>query len=178
LGPISNNTETIDAANINYPTAASLPAGFVPLTRSVTPNGGRGTALDDGDHDGDHGENSVSSLMRRNHGGSLYLDHNGVSIPRYSIPVHELEITVTLPDETCAMVDFGPHGTQFDRPVTVRISLEGYELPEGVVLEELTIFYVNENGEWEMYNGTLNSSGNWLDAQTDHFSRYIISRRA
>jgi hypothetical protein len=169
LGPISNDSENIDIANINYPDASTLPAGFVALTRSTAVNGDRNGALDD--HD-----NFAARWMWRNSGGTLLLDHNGVIIPRNAIPYYQLLITVSLPDDEAAMVDFGPHGTHFDCPVTVRISLEGFEIPEGVELTDLTIFYVNDNGEWEQYNGILNPSGNWLDAQTDHFSRYIIAR--
>jgi hypothetical protein len=171
LGPISNETESIDVANINYPDASSLPAGFVPLMRSDATEGGRGAGTLD-DHD-----NFASRLMRRSNGGSLYIDHNGVSIPRNAIPYHQLLITVTLPDEEAAIVDFGPHGTQFDCPVTVRINLEDFEIPEDVDVTDLTIFYVNDNGEWEQYNGVFNSSGNYFDAETNHFSRYIIARR-
>jgi hypothetical protein len=170
LGPISNDSENIDIANINYPDASTLPAGFVALTRSTSVIGGHADGTLD-DHD-----NTVSKNMKRDKGGDLYLDNNGVSIPRNSIPVERLTITVTLPDEEAAIVDFGPHGTHFDCPVTVRISLEDFEIPEGVELTDLTIFYVNDNSEWEQYNGIVGHNGDWLEAQTDHFSRYIIAR--
>jgi hypothetical protein len=168
LGPVSSNTESRAAASFIYPDPTSLPAGFVPLTRSTSINGGRESALDDGN------ETTVTRLIRDIAGGSIFLSHSGVTIPRTALPVSELEITVTLPTDAYAMVDFGPHGTQFESPVTVQLSMEGFELPEGVTEDDLTIFYINDNGEWEMYNGIIHRNGLWLTAETDHFSRYII----
>jgi hypothetical protein len=119
-------------------------------------------------------------IVRRIRGdqqGVFYLDGHQLIIPAGAIPGEELVVSMSVPEPGVAVVDFGPHGTQFNTPVTLRMSIEGMDLPEGLGGEDMTIWYINDDGEYILFEGTVHSNGNWLETTTDHFSRYIIAAR-
>jgi hypothetical protein len=70
--------------------------------------------------------------------------------------------------------EFSPHGTQFNRPVTVWISYKDADLT-GVNEEDLKIWYFNEDtGMWELIGDTVDTRNKMVGGILHHFSRYAI----
>lgn len=126
----------------------------------------------------------AESWMMRDVGGELYTGQgSGCIIPMGGLPTDTL-VTVTLPVEGYAIVDFGPHPLQFNREVWLVISLSGTSFrgmeldgPKGcTVIGQLNIYYFNEqSGEYEVYPSVYDPERNAFMCRTDHFSRYIIA---
>lgn len=202
LGPqSSNNTEaasgTFEPIIYDYPEAANYaPAGYELINFHVKAVG----RLDDGDGDGDddppedeyhdnyemqwdvelNGQEyeGVASQVYCVEGARIGWDDSGITIPSGALPEEGLWITMTRSDPPEPWIDFGPHGTQFNVLVTLRISYRNCELPEGMGPEDLQLFYWNEDtGEYELISETNNQEEEYLEGQTDHFSRYIIAAR-
>ena len=71
-------------------------------------------------------------------------------------------------------LEFGPHGTQFNGPVTVTLSYQAADLT-GVNQEDLKIAYFNENtGEWEIQQTHVNKWMKTVVVYLQHFSRYAL----
>ena len=128
---------------------------------------------------------------------------SGCVIGPWALPTDTL-VTVTLPQEGYAIVDYGPHPLQFNRDILLILDLDGTDWedsgseppdmgikdPRGgqaggggdPVYEEtpddLAIFYYNEQtGEYEEYPSMYDRMNNAVVCWTDHFSRYIIAGR-
>lgn len=87
-----------------------------------------------------------------------------------------ITITKPLPEEP--WVEFEPHGMVFDIPQTVEVTLyyEGCVLPPGVVVEDLEVWYWNEElGEYEYIGGYNDVENERITFYLDHFSRYVIA---
>lgn len=117
-------------------------------------------------------------------GGDVFTGQgSGCMIAREALPQDTL-ITVTLPMEGYAIVDFGPHPLQFQRQIWIVMSLNGTGIrmhgggpkERTVDPQPLNIYYYNEEtGEYEVYPSTYDPVRNALMFRTDHFSRYIIA---
>lgn len=118
----------------------------------------------------------VASKIRFENGGSVRWNASGISLPSGALDCNQTWIWMTREDPAEPWIDFGPHGTVFEVPVTIRISYANCQLPEGVAPEDLMLFYWNEvTGEYEFISDCNNLEGMYLEGQTDHFSRYIIA---
>ncbi len=122
--------------------------------------------------------------MLRDRGGDVFTGQgSGCMIAPEALPQDTL-ITVTLPREGYAIVDFGPHPLQLQREIWIVMSLNGTGIrgiPVGgskgpIEIVPLNIYYYNgETGEYEVYPSTYDPVMNALMFRTDHFSRYIIA---
>jgi hypothetical protein len=123
--------------------------------------------------------------VKRNRGDYVRTSQgSGCMIGNYALPQDTL-ITVTLPVEGYAIVDFGPHPLQFHRDIWLVLSLNGTSPSDDSDGDgwhdfrgqrDLTIFYYNEEtGEYEPYPSYYDPHRNALMCLTNHFSRYIIA---
>ena len=118
----------------------------------------------------------VAKRVDMKHGDAIRWDGSSATFPAGALFYPQYWVTMDRVDPPEPWIDYGPHGTQFDIPVTLRISYEDCELPEGIEPEDLKMFYWNEEtGEYELISETNNLEEKYLEGQTDHFSRYIIA---
>ena len=70
----------------------------------------------------------------------------------------------------------GPEGTTFDQPITITVSYDQSDVPQGVNEKDLVIALWDKNaGQWaELTNCTVDTVNNTISAPTTHFSRYAI----
>ncbi len=95
------------------------------------------------------------------------------------------EITVTekgdppppSPDTEFAgpVYDFGPEGASFNRAVTIRLTYDDAELPEGVNEEHLVVaVWDSQFEEWHLLDTTVDPVNNIITAEVNHFTLYSI----
>lgn len=103
-------------------------------------------------------------------GGFVELNGFRVDIPAGALPA-DTTVTIDLPtDELLAervVAEFGPHGVQFNTPVTLTFPLSGV-LWNGNPVEVARW----ENGGWTSLGGSVNPTGTALSGTTPHFSTY------
>ncbi|MFH1010013.1 MAG: hypothetical protein V1784_02105 [bacterium] len=116
--------------------------------------------------------------IQRKEGGEVYTAQgSGCSIGSKALPNDTL-VTVSLPVQGYAIVDFGPHPTYFNKNIWIALSLNGTGLgPRDIQrILRLGIYYWNEEtGTYERYWSYYDPYRNALMCQTNHFSRYIIA---
>ncbi|HEX2078690.1 MAG TPA: hypothetical protein VHG08_13300 [Longimicrobium sp.] len=103
-------------------------------------------------------------------GGFVELHGFRVDIPAGALSANTT-ITIDLPTDNVLakrlIAEFGPHGTQFNTPVTLSFPLTG------VVLNGNPIEVARwENGGWTSLGGSVNAAGTVLQGTTPHFSTY------
>jgi hypothetical protein len=77
-----------------------------------------------------------------------------------------------IPDENFYYYVLGPHGAQFNVPVTLTVSYADADLT-GVDPSTIRIAYQNPStGQWESVNSTRNALLKTVTAQLEHFSAY------
>jgi len=86
--------------------------------------------------------------------------------------------TITMDWESTGFLEggaeFSPHGTQFNKPVTVWISYKDAELGD-IDEEDLKIWYYNEDsGLWELIGDYVDTENKMVGGYLNHFSRYAI----
>lgn len=103
-------------------------------------------------------------------GGSVQLNGFRVDIPAGALPYDAL-VTIDLPtDETLAkrvLAEFGPHGIQFNTPVSISFPLEGTLYTGGAM--EVARW---EDGAWNRLGGGVSADGTRVTGTTPHFSAY------
>ncbi|MBU1938034.1 hypothetical protein KKG05_11600 [bacterium] len=194
LGPqSSNNTEaasgTFEPVIYDYPEAANYaPEGYQLINIHVKAVGRLDGGCDgdnaDDDYDIEWSEEVDGQLFRGvakwipfNRGGKIKWDGSRVDFKKESWSSGEgLWATMVRTEPPEPWIDYGPHGTQFSIPVTLRISYANCVLPEGVEPEDLVLFYWNDvTGEYELISERNNLEEQFLEGQTNHFSRYIVA---
>lgn len=103
-------------------------------------------------------------------GGFVELNGFRVDIPAGALS-QNTTITIDLPTDNVLakrlIADFGPHGTQFNTPVTLHFPLTGVLLNGDPI--EVGRW---ENGAWTSLGGSVNLLGTVLSSTTPHFSTY------
>jgi hypothetical protein len=112
----------------------------------------------------------ASRYIRAAEGGSVQLNGFRVDIPAGALPTDTL-ITIDLPTDAVlgkrVIAEFGPHGIQFNTPVTITFPLSGTILtPGGLHVGRW------ENGAWTNLGGTVDVWGHSISSTTPHFSVY------
>lgn len=101
-------------------------------------------------------------------GGFVELNGFRVDIPAGALQANTT-VTIDLPTDLLlgkrVMAEFGPHGTQFNTPVTLSFPLGGVLLPNQPI--EVGRW---ENGDWTSLGGSV--TGSVLQSTTPHFSMY------
>ncbi|MFC2044882.1 hypothetical protein ACFLT8_06830, partial [Chloroflexota bacterium] len=72
--------------------------------------------------------------------------------------------------------DAGPHGTTFDRSITLTLTYDPSDIPAGARAKDLVIAHWDENTDmWvELEGCIIDTISNAVSVQIDHFSRYTI----
>jgi hypothetical protein len=116
----------------------------------------------------------ASKFIRAAEGGFVELNGFRVDIPAGALPA-DMVITIDLPSDPVlgkrVMAEFGPHGTQFNTPVTITFPLDGAALPGGAL--EVGRW---ENNAWTPLGGTVSANGKSLFSTTPHFSTYAARK--
>jgi hypothetical protein len=112
----------------------------------------------------------AEKFIRAAEGGSVELQGFRVDIPAGALP-HDMTITIDLPtDQVLAkrvLAEFGPHGTQFNTPVTLSFPLADALLSGGPVGVARW-----EGSAWTALPSWLSADGTRLYGTTPHFSTY------
>jgi hypothetical protein len=182
----SDNTEvvsdTFEPVMYNYPEEANYaPEGYQLINIHVKSS----TRLDydyEDDYDFEwvnewYGElwRGVVKRIDDDRGGRIGWDGSGIIIPGHAMRYSQ-HIYLMRTDPPEPWIDYGPHGLRFYTPVTIRISYRNCVLPDGIEPEDLILFYWNEyTGEYELISEYNNLEEQYLEGQTNHFSRYIVA---
>ncbi|UCB42711.1 MAG: hypothetical protein JSV77_09700, partial [Dehalococcoidales bacterium] len=71
--------------------------------------------------------------------------------------------------------DFGPEGASFDQAVTIRLSYDDTQIPEGVSEEQLIIaIWYDYLQEWVRLDTTVDPINNIVTSEVTHFTTYTI----
>lgn len=113
-----------------------------------------------------HAEKFISAAQ----GGFVELNGFRVDIPAGALP-YSTTVTIDLPSDNVlakrVMAEFGPHGIQFNQPVTLSFPLTNVLLSGGPV--EVARW---EDDHWVGLGGWISGDGTRLYGTTPHFSYY------
>jgi hypothetical protein len=103
-------------------------------------------------------------------GGFVELNGFRVDIPAGALP-NDTTVTLDLPGDAVlakrVMAEFGPHGVQFNTPVTLTFPLTGVLLGSGPIGVARW-----EDDHWVNLGGSISADGTRLTGTTPHFSYY------
>lgn len=103
-------------------------------------------------------------------GGFVELNGFRVDIPAGALP-RDTTVTIDLPTDAVlakrVLAEFGPHGVQFNQPVTLTFPLAGVSLGGSPV----EVAWWN-GSQWVGLGGSVNALGTRLTGTTPHFSTY------
>ena len=112
----------------------------------------------------------AEKLIRAADGGYVELNGFRVDIPAGAL-ASDATITIDLPTDPLlakrVLADFGPHGLQFNQPVTLSFPLANVLLSGAPVQVSRW-----EDDHWVGLGGWLSAGGTRLNGTTPHFSRY------
>jgi hypothetical protein len=112
----------------------------------------------------------AEKLIRAADGGFVELQGFRVDIPAGALP-YDATITIDLPSDAVlakrVVADFGPHGLQFNQPVTLSFPLTNVLLSGDPIQVSRW-----ETDHWVGLGGWLSAGGTRLNGTTPHFSRY------
>lgn len=112
----------------------------------------------------------AEKFIRADEGGSVELQGFRVDIPAGALP-RDMTITIDLPTDPVlakrVLAEFGPHGTQFNAPVTLSFPLADALLSGGAVAAARW-----EGDRWTYLPSWLSEDGTRLYGTTPHFSVY------
>jgi hypothetical protein len=116
------------------------------------------------------GARHAEKYIHASEGGYVELNGFRVDIPAGALPC-DTTVTIDLPNDAVlakrVMAEFGPHGVQFNTPVTLSFPLTGVLLnggPFGVARWE--------GDHWVQLGGWVSADGTRLYGTTPHFSYY------
>ncbi|MBW3569596.1 MAG: hypothetical protein KY467_00695 [Gemmatimonadetes bacterium] len=116
------------------------------------------------------GSRHAEKYIIASEGGFVELEGFRVDIPAGALS-QNTTVTIDLPTDNVLakrlIAEFGPHGTQFNTPVTLSFPLTGVLLNGDPI--EVGRW---ENGAWTSLGGSVNSLGTVLSSTTPHFSTY------
>ncbi|RJP82323.1 MAG: hypothetical protein C4524_00810 [Candidatus Zixiibacteriota bacterium] len=118
---------------------------------------------------------SASAFIVASLGGECWLNGSGVVIQPNAISSDQW-IFLYEPSENELYMEFENHGLVFDGAQYARISYAGWNPPQGTSQEDLVVWYWNaEELTWEYIGGNNNVSGQYIEFDIYHFSRYIVA---
>jgi hypothetical protein len=127
---------------------------------------------------------TMEKFITRRDGGELVLGNKYYGNSRITFDPFDLPRNTTIQFEWAATgtfmgmlnsLEFGPHGTVFNKPVRVALSYRTADLT-GVDENKLQMFYFNEEtGIWELIGGRVDTEKKKIIVQLKHFSRYALA---
>ena len=142
---------------------------------------------DDGDNDDDDltflrvarrdpAENGVSTALIGPEGGVLPHANHRLEVPAGALS-QTLELSFSVPLSDTLTFDMGPHGTQFNSPVSLVFYYGNADLT-GVIEANLQVYYYDPSTEiFEMIPTTVDPVNKIVIGYTDHFSRYALIKQ-
>ena len=119
-------------------------------------------------------ENRVEGLVMSEFGAEMSLNRHRVNIPPDALNGRTV-ISIEEPDPRFVVVDYGPEGLEFEKPVEVTMHYGGLDLGDAEE-EDLTIYYFDPEKEaWVDMHGMVDTVKELVMVRTDHFSRYALS---
>ena len=126
----------------------------------------------------------AEKLIKANTGGEIKVGNKELGESKIKFDKHALPEDLTIAFQWSAYgtfegmlnnLVFGPHGTQFNKPVKVELSYKTADL-QSVDEKKLKVFYFNEEtGLWELVGGNVDTRGKKVTARLKHFSRYAVA---
>ncbi len=117
------------------------------------------------------GTRHAEKFIRASQGGFVELNGFRVDVAAGALP-YDATVTIDLPGDAVlakrVMAEFGPHGIQFKKPVTISFPLEGVILPARGGIEVARW----ESNAWTSLGGWVSADGKRLFSTTPHFSTY------
>ncbi len=113
---------------------------------------------------------SVSNVVSAENGGSVANDFVSLSFPPGALN-EDTEITIEMPDPGKMIFEFGPHGTQFNKPVVMTVDLENTSAA-GMSDNTETLWFNDEMGWWEPIKKIDSSDDDSAKSELEHFSKY------
>lgn len=106
-------------------------------------------------------------------GGTLESGRFTLTVPPNALD-YDAAYTMTYKTIGAVQVDLGPHGAEFDVPVTLTVDLGGTNLAGD---DDVTLFWWDEaSGTWVDVGGVWDPASNTLTTELEHFSRYRPGR--
>ena len=113
---------------------------------------------------------SAASVVSADEGGRLVCGPFKLDFPAGALD-EDTEITMEIFDNGTLGIELGPHGIQFNVPVTLSMNLEGTSA-EGMASQSSTLWFDETNGIYIMMPKIPSQDENTLKAQLEHFSKY------
>ncbi|MBU8920909.1 MAG: hypothetical protein KOO63_03515 [Bacteroidales bacterium] len=111
-----------------------------------------------------------SALITAAEGGIVSNGYYSLYFPPGALS-EDTEITIEMPRYPQAVVELGPHGIQFNKPVTLSIPLDRIDSDAS----SFGVYWFNEDaGLWENIGGYTDDGA--TSVELDHFSDYGIGR--
>jgi len=121
----------------------------------------------------DPAENGVSTAMIGPAGGVLHHAAHRLEVPAGAMS-QTLELSFSMPLSDTLTFDMGPHGTQFNAPVSLVFNYSNADLT-GVNEALLQVYYYDPATQiFERIFTTVDVVNNLVIGYTDHFSRYAL----
>jgi len=155
------------AASAGAPAPAPAP-GVTDLSGKV---GGRGVFLADFTAQSDDAKVSLS-IDKGTHG----LTEEGTPLSEISIQPMAVPPSPPADSNVIGLVyDFGPEGATFDQPITITLTYDEAQIPEGVAEENLVIAWWDEEaGVWVELVSVVDPVTNTITAEISHFTPFAI----
>jgi hypothetical protein len=116
---------------------------------------------------------ATCALVSAENGGVVSLGRFTLEFPPGALAADtEIEISVT--DPTLVMCELGPHGLEFNKPVTLTIDYGGTPAEQlEASSQTLGVYWYNEaTGRWQLVGRNIDVDRNLSRAQLEHFSDY------
>jgi len=113
---------------------------------------------------------SASSVVSADEGGRVVCGPFRLDFPAGALD-EDTEITMNVIDDGTLGIELGPHGIQFNVPVTLSMNLEGTSA-EGMASQSSTLWFDEDDGIYIMMPKIPSQDDNILKAQLEHFSKY------
>lgn len=113
---------------------------------------------------------AVSQVVSAAEGGVVFNDYVMLEFPPGALS-EDTEISIGMPEDGKLMVEFGPHGIQFLKPVIMTFDLT-WTNANGMSDHAQTVWYNEEGGWWELIEKASSDDENKSKAVLWHFSKY------
>ena len=115
----------------------------------------------------------ASTLVTADKGGVVAWGRFRLEIPAGALS-EDTVIEISRPDRHVVRCELGPHGLQFNKPVTLQINYEGTSADGSEdAMPALGVYWFNEDaGRWELVGKSVDSGADKMEAELEHFSDY------
>jgi hypothetical protein len=112
-------------------------------------------------------------MISAQNGGVVTNGHVTLEFPPFALG-EDTEISIEMLDDEAVIFELGPHGLQFNRPVTMIVDLHGTSA-EDLSDISTTLWYNEEKDWWERIDAVDMTDPNLVAGSLLHFSRYAAT---